>query len=73
MIKAPFTAAQVEALNAYQQRGDVHPYTCPGDNGPLCARRDLIATPEGWICECGRYTQNWAHPPLVFTTRGRVS
>lgn len=60
MLHAPWTPDQVVALNQWQLRGDVHPYTCPGENGPLCSRRDLTATPDGWICECGRYTQDWA-------------
>jgi hypothetical protein len=60
-MKAPFTPKQVEALNRWQQRGDVHPFTCPGDRGALCIDRELNATPEGWVCQCGAYTQDWAH------------
>lgn len=60
MIKAPFTPAQIERLNRWQQTPGVHPYTCPGDR-PLCQdNRDLIARREGWICTCGQYTQDWA-------------
>ena len=64
LISAPWTPDQVDALNEQQLRQDRHPYTCPGGNGPLCAKRDLVATPDGWICECGRYTQDWAWAPI---------
>lgn len=67
-INAPFTPEQVERLNAFQQAGRIHPFTCCSD-GPAdqCERRLrkseglLIATPEGWVCPCGAYRQTWAH------------
>lgn len=54
---APWTDEQVAALNRWQRRGDVHPFTC--DNGSHV----LVATNQGWICPkhgCD-YRQNWAH------------
>lgn len=56
-IWAPFSAAQVDALNKYQQNQFFVPYTCiqhHPDESPK-----LIATREGWKCdECG-ITQLW--------------
>lgn len=62
-IKAPFTTAQVDALNNFQRRlGFVHPFTCghdhPGD-------RDLVATKDGWICCHCDYRQDWAHEAML--------
>jgi hypothetical protein len=56
-IRAPFTDAQVSALNAYQRSGSFHPYTCAIDSTPL------IATRHGWGCPNCSYTQDWAHAP----------
>ncbi|MFJ3200968.1 hypothetical protein [Streptomyces sp. NPDC086989] len=60
-ITAPWTSEQVQALNDYQERGDMHPYTCgalhPSGRSPV-----LDATHSGWVCPdpaCG-YTQDWA-------------
>ena len=46
-----------------------HPYTCCGsDNeGNHCNRSKhddgiLIATRDGWVCPCGKYTQDLAYP-----------
>jgi hypothetical protein len=61
IMKAPFTPDQVKALNAYQEAGMLHPFTCPGDHEHCYDRRELIATTSGWVCQCGRYTQDWAH------------
>lgn len=57
MIKAPWTPAQVDALNAYQALGYVHPFTCA-----MCNGRVMRATEFGWVCpvNCG-YAQNWCH------------
>lgn len=57
-IKAPFTPAQVEALNKWQKNGNVHPFTCGNDHE---GDRNLVATTEGWKCPSCDYTQNWAH------------
>lgn len=53
-VKSPWTEDQVNSLNGFQNAGIFHPYTCGK------CRRDLIATKDGWICECGEYTQDWA-------------
>lgn len=58
-ITAPWTAVEVDALNAYQQMNLFHPFTCPGHEGG--GSRDLVATRKGWICCHCSYTQNWAH------------
>lgn len=63
-IHAPWTPEQVAALNAFQQRGGMHPFTC-GFRGSVHALREgvLIAGPDGWHCPIPGclYTQNWAH------------
>ena len=54
-----FTEDQVASLNAYQESGVFHEFTCGGEK----CRRALVATTEGWRCpdpECD-YTQDWAH------------
>lgn len=61
---APWTATEVEALNAWQT-GPVHPFTCSNRNdGGHHITTDLgvlVATESGWTCpDCG-YRQNWAH------------
>ena len=68
-IIAPFTKEQVEGLKMYQNNLSAHPFTCGSpENIPECFRRndpmnegELIPTEKGWICPCGKYTQNWAH------------
>ena len=60
-IRAPWTSEQVEALNRFQQRGGMHPFTCGLDRHGNA--KVLIATEYGWRCpddECD-YTQDWAH------------
>lgn len=56
-----WTDEQVAMLNERQKRSDMHPYTCPGDHKECEGQRNLIVTPQGWRCACGRYTQNWSH------------
>lgn len=56
-----WTEEEVAALNAHQANGRVHPYTCPGDEPRCKNQRNLIATPNGWVCQCGEYRQGWAH------------
>lgn len=60
MIKAPWTQAQVDALNEYQKSGRFHGYTCGGNHG---ASQLLVATIYGWVCPIATcsYSQNWAH------------
>ena len=56
-----WTDEQVAMLNERQRRGDLHPYTCPGDYDICENQRELIATPQGWVCSCGQYRQGWSH------------
>lgn len=58
-IYAPWPDEVVLNLNAFQLRGEFHPFTCGIDSD----HGSLIALPGGWICpddDCD-YTQNWAH------------
>lgn len=60
-IRAPWTPEQVAGLNAYQLRGQFHPFTC-GSPQHLYYSPTLIALEDGWHCplaECG-YRQVWA-------------
>ena len=64
-IVAPFSSEQVEALNKYQANDLVHEYTCGAEDRSQCpSGGTLIATPDGWVCPCGKYTQRWAWNPL---------
>lgn len=69
IVKAPWTSAQVRALNLYQAAGVFHPFTCGGVrlDGHAC-RETLVATEAGWDCPllCG-YTQDWAHAFMADT------
>lgn len=62
-IKAPWDGATVAALNAFQDREEFHPFTCPREH-LTPGEAKLIATLDGWTCSrapaCG-YTQDWAH------------
>lgn len=61
MKKTPWSQEKVDELNRIQDEGKFHPYTCPG-NKPGCEKqRNLIATTDGWVCQCGEYKQDWAH------------
>ena len=55
-----WTDEEVARLNAHQRDGRFHPYTSPGDE-QCRGERNLIATPQGWVCACGQYKQTWAH------------
>jgi len=60
-LKAPWPQETVDKLNQYQNAGQFHPFTCPG-NKPDCEKhRNLIATTDGWVCQCGEYKQDWTH------------
>lgn len=64
IIESPFTKEQVTQLNNYQNSGKFHPFTCGGEHCKRSEREDegiLIATEAGWVCPCGKYTQQWAH------------
>jgi hypothetical protein len=58
----PWDDETIERLNKHQKDNRLHPYTCPNIEGN-CADidRPLIATKDGWVCKCGKYTQNWHH------------
>lgn len=76
-IEAPFTAAEVEALNRFQQQPWFHPFTCPqrGDGKHHSNPVDLgllRATEQGWICEDCSYTQTWAHAFMADPKTGTV-
>ena len=63
-IRAPWTPEQVAALNAFQRRGGMHPFTCGGDHAP--GSPSLVAYSDGWRCpqpygEACDYRQDWAH------------
>lgn len=56
-VFAPWTPEQVESLNAFQQSGWYHPYTCGHDPG-----HTLVAATDGWYCPVlGDWKQTWAH------------
>jgi len=65
-IFAPWTDEQVTQLNAWQQSGYMHPFTCGGsvhDGNVHGERPALFAERDGWVCpdtNCD-YRQNWAH------------
>lgn len=61
-ITAPFTIAQVDALNRFQRAGHVHPFTCGNDHS---GDKDLVATKDGWICPNCDYRQDWAHAAMA--------
>lgn len=70
--RAPWTYAEVEALNEWQANDALHPYTCGSGKRHdeahriMRAVRDdkddgvLIATRDGWHCPACSYTQDWA-------------
>lgn len=70
IVVAPFSEEQVLCLNAYQQSGMMHPFTCGGlhdGQSPV-----LTATVDGWVCPTERcaYRQDWAHDFMA--TRPRM-
>ena len=56
------TPAEIAKLNKWQRSGQGHPYTCPGEFDHCGDVRDLVATPSGWICQCGAYHQDYDRP-----------
>lgn len=63
-----FTAEEVVSLNAFQEGGGWHPFTCPQEHRVLSGEVFeeavcLRATTGGWVCWWPRceYEQNWAH------------
>ena len=59
IVRVPWTAEQVSALDTFQTADYIHPFTCKEEH-PGCDRR-LIPTPGGWICPHCDYTQDWCH------------
>jgi hypothetical protein len=59
MVK--WTEEQVAILTRWQENSQYHPFTCPGNYTECENRRELVATADGWMCQCGKYTQDWAH------------
>jgi len=62
-IFAPWDDETVDALNDFQVRLVMHPFTCGAEHFTP-GEQVLIATPGGWICPCSPacgYTQGWAH------------
>lgn len=54
-LKAPWADEVVASLNAYQDAGVMHPFTC---GRPECST-NLLASRAGWVCpRCG-YVQDW--------------
>lgn len=63
-----FSGGEVASLNAYQESGIFHPFTC--GNIEHEEHVNLVAAEQGWYCPamvdegieeyCG-YTQTWAH------------
>ncbi len=68
-VQAPFTPEQVAAMNAFQARGDFHPFTCGSGNRGDAAHLDgegrLVATADGWVCPYCDYRQDWAHGEMA--------
>jgi hypothetical protein len=64
-VKAPWTKEQIDKLNAHQQNGQFHPYTCGSGNRTdekhLDGEGVLVATENGWVCPYCDYKQDWAH------------
>jgi len=68
-LRAPWTSEQVDILNAFQRRGDVHEFTCPTEHD---ADRTLFATVAGWICPHCDYRQDWAHRAMLIMPERRL-
>jgi len=64
-----WTEEQVKNLNKWQENRQYHPFTCPGDYDECENHRELVATTNGWVCQCGKYTQDWAHAFMIETRK----
>jgi hypothetical protein len=63
-VSSPWTDEQVTHLNAFQQSGRSHPFTCGGEHAP--GAPIIVAYEDGWHCpdpynEGCDYRQDWAH------------
>lgn len=63
--EAPWTSAEVEALNEWQHSLQTHPFTCANGHGAL------VATRHGWVCEECDYRQTWAHEFMLRAVASR--
>jgi hypothetical protein len=63
MIHAPWSSAEVDALNRFQRAGIFHEFTCGNSHGGH--DRALFATVNGWRCAHCDYTQHWAHRTML--------
>jgi len=61
-VVAPWSVAQVDALNRWQQADAVHSFTCGNDHA---GDKSLVATKDGWICLHCDYKQIWAHESML--------
>jgi hypothetical protein len=61
MSVVKWTEEQVASLNRWQENSLYHVFICPGDYRECENHRELKATTDGWVCQCGKYTQDWAH------------
>lgn len=80
-ISAPFTDDEVRKINEWQRQGKFHPFTCCSpDDIEECSRKGkevngeyiegstsgiLVATNDGMICPCGKYTQDWVYSYML--------
>lgn len=71
-VKAPWNDDQLKNLNRFQKIGIMHPFTCCSpEEIHECERRSgkndglLTATTNGWVCPCGKYTQDWCYPGML--------
>jgi hypothetical protein len=70
MKKKIWSKAEVDGLNQHQYTSMVHPYTCDRSHTECEVKQEprdyskdgvLEATEYGWVCPCGKYTQDWYH------------
>jgi hypothetical protein len=63
IIEAPWTDEQIANLNASQQSGRFHSFTCGLRDQHRGNPGVLVATMDGWSCPASGcdYRQDWAH------------
>lgn len=60
-VFAPWTIEQVEALNHFQGRSDVHAFKCDNLTCVGGEKALLVATTTGWVCGICPCTLDWAY------------
>ena len=69
VVTPPWTQEQADALNAFQRRGEFHPFTCGSGRRTDPCHADgegvLFATTLGWVCPFCPYRQGWAHSLMM--------